>query len=63
MAGIPLNPVRAPLRQKRMVIALAHTKAIPSLKHSVLAYIPSTLLHQAASFADRSNKDDLRVTE
>jgi hypothetical protein len=38
--GIPVNPVRAPLRQMRVWNALPHTKAIPSLKHSVLAYIP-----------------------
>jgi hypothetical protein len=40
MLGIPPQPVRAPLRQKRYFIALPHTKAVPSVKHSDLAYIP-----------------------
>ncbi len=37
-----INPIRAPLRLQRICIciALPHTKAVPLLKHSLLAYIP-----------------------
>jgi hypothetical protein len=39
-AGSLLKIIRAPLQQEQMHIAFAHTKAIPFLKHSALAYIP-----------------------
>jgi hypothetical protein len=34
-----IGRIRAPLRRSRMICALPHTKAIPLLKHSALAYI------------------------
>jgi hypothetical protein len=49
VTGIALNRIRAPLRQQRINVVLPHAKAIPSLRHSVLAYIPSTLLYQVVS--------------
>ena len=48
--GILIDLIRAPLQHQRICAASPHTKAIPSPKYSVLAYIPVL-------------KDDLRVTE
>ena len=48
--GMLIDSIRAPLQYQRSRAVSLHTKAIPSPKYSVLAYIPVL-------------KDDLRVTE
>lgn len=59
--GIQRHPIRAPLRPSRFRIAHPHTKAIPSLKHSDLAYIPVPC--RIDGFRHLRPKNDLRVTE